>query len=391
VDDVRDAEATAGPRATPLRIAVADSALADLRDRLHRIRWPDGLEDVGWDYGTDPAYLRELTEYWATRFDWRAEERRLNRFAHFRAPVDGRRLHFAHERGLGPNPLPVLVLHGWPGSFVQMLDLTRQLADPVAHGGTAADGFDVVVGSLPGFGFSDAGRRPGLGSVAMAHAFHRLMSEVLGVPRYAVRGSDFGASVAEQLAAYYPEAVIGIHLSGTTPRAHNPPERPSPAVRQYIDDVARWRATEVGYGAVQSTKPQSLAYGLNDSPVGLAGWLVEKYRRWSDCDGEVERRFTKDQLLTMISVYWFTGTIGSSMRMYFETQREDADGLTRRPDVPTAYLMSSKDMFPTPREWVERTSRVDRWTAVDRGGHFIEWEEPRLVAEDMRRFFRPLR
>ncbi|MEV7046403.1 epoxide hydrolase family protein [Amycolatopsis sp. NPDC051061] len=372
--------------AEPFRIAVADEDLADLRHRLRHTRWSGPIEGAGWRYGTDPAYLRELVEYWAEEFDWRSEERRLNAFPQFRSVIDGLRVHYVHQRADGGG-LPVLVLHGWPGSFVQMLDLLPQLAAPAEHGGAPADAFDVVVGSLPGFGFSEASGEPGMTETRMAHVFHVLMTRVLGYERYAVRGSDFGGSVAEALAARYPEAVVGIHLSGTTPRADDPPADPGPAIRRYIEDVDRWRASEVGYGAIQATKPQTLAASLNDSPAGLAAWIVEKFRRWSDCDGDVERRFTKDQLLTNISVYWFTQTIGSSMRLYGESDyRQDAGW-----SVPTAHLMSSKDMFPTPREWVERTSRVDRWTAVDRGGHFLEWEEPRLVAEDMRDFFRELR
>ena len=348
---------------------MADSDLADLRHRLTTTRWPDHLDGVGWDYGTEPGYLRELADYWATGFDWRRAERWLNTFPQFRA--DG--LHYIHQPGRGPAPLPVLLLHGWPGSFVQMLDLLPLLTDD----------FDVVVGSLPGFAFSDAATRPGMSEAGMAHVFHRLMTEVLGYRRYAVRGGDFGAGIAEQMAAHYPEAVVGIHLTSETPRADDPPENPGPAIRRYLRDVELWQKTEAGYARQQSTRPQTLAYALNDSPVGLAGWLVEKYRRWSDCAGDVERRFTKDQLLTTISLYWFTGTIGSSMRLYYETahQRE------RRPDVPIARLMSTKDMVRTPREWVERRTRIDRWTEVDRGGHFLEWEEPRLVADDMRAFF----
>ncbi|MEV7040438.1 epoxide hydrolase family protein [Amycolatopsis sp. NPDC051061] len=371
----------------PFRIAVTDAELEDLRCRLRATRWPDHLVGGGWDYGTDPAYLRELVEYWAEAFDWRREERRLNSYPQFLAEIEGLNVHFVHQRAGGGGGLPVLVLHGWPGSFVQMLDLLPLLAAPTEHGGEGDDAFDVVVGSLPGFGFSDTTNRPGLTEPHMARLFHRLMTEVLGYERYAVRGSDFGGSVAEALATRYPEAVVGIHLSGTTPRADNPPPDPGPAIRQYLRDVERWRASEVGYGAIQSTKPQTPATALNDSPAGLAGWIVEKFRRWSDCDGEVERRFTKDQLLTNISLYWFTATIGSSIRLYCESDYEQECGW----DVPTAHLMSSKDMFPTPREWVEHVSRVDRWTAVDRGGHFIEWEEPGLVAEDMRAFFRTLR
>jgi pimeloyl-ACP methyl ester carboxylesterase len=369
--------------AEPFRIAVADEDLADLRHRLRHTRWAGPIEGAGWRYGTDPAYLRELVEYWAEEFDWRSEERRLNAFPQFRSVVDGLRVHYVHQRADGGG-LPVLVLHGWPGSFVQMLDLLPLLVEPA---GGPADAFDVVVGSLPGFGFSEASGEPGMTETRMAHVFHVLMTRVLGYERYAVRGSDFGGSVAEALAARYPEAVVGIHLSGTTPRADDPPADPGPAIRRYIEDVERWRASEVGYGAIQATKPQTLAASLNDSPAGLAAWIVEKFRRWSDCDGDVERRFTKDQLLTNISVYWFTQSIGSSMRLYGESDyRQDAEW-----SVPTAHLMSSKDMFPTPREWVERLSRVDRWTAVERGGHFLEWEEPRLVAEDMRAFFRALR
>jgi pimeloyl-ACP methyl ester carboxylesterase len=367
----------------PFRIAVSDEELADLRHRLRQTRWPGHIEGAGWHYGTDPAYLRELVEYWAEVFDWRSEERRLNAFPQFRSMAGGLRVHYVHQRAHGGG-LPVLVLHGWPGSFVQMLDLLPLLAEPA---GSPADAFDVVVGSLPGFGFSEASAEPGMTETRMAHVFHDLMTRVLGYERYAVRGSDFGGSVAEALAVLYPQAVVGIHLSGTTPRADNPPADPGPAIRRYIDDVEQWRASEVGYGAIQGTKPQTLAASLNDSPAGLAAWIVEKFRRWSDCGGDVERRFTKDQLLTNISVYWFTQSIGSSIRLYGESDyRQDAEW-----DVPTAHLMSSKDMFHTPREWVERFSRVDRWTAVERGGHFIEWEEPQLVADDMRAFFRELR
>ncbi|SEF38067.1 Pimeloyl-ACP methyl ester carboxylesterase [Amycolatopsis pretoriensis] len=371
----------------PFRIAVSDSELADLQYRLRHTRWSAHVEGAGWRYGTDPAYLRELVDYWAKGFDWRSEERRLNTFPQFRSVIDGLRVHYVHQMARDGGGLPVLVLHGWPGSFVQMLDLLPLLAAPAEHEAAPADAFDVVVGSLPGFGFSEAPPEPGMTETRMAQVFHKLMTEVLGYERYAVRGSDFGGSVAETLARLYPWAVLGIHLSGTTPRADDPPADPSPAIRRYIDDVERWRAAEVGYGAIQATKPQTLAAALNNSPVGLAAWIVEKFRRWSDCDGDVERRFTKDQLLTNISIYWFTQTIGSSIRLYGESDyRQDAEW-----DVPTAHLMSSKDMFPTPREWVERFSRVDRWTSVERGGHFMEWEEPGLVAEDMRAFFRGLR
>jgi pimeloyl-ACP methyl ester carboxylesterase len=369
-------------RVDTFRIDIPDRDVDDLRRRLRDTRWPDALEDVGWQYGTEPGYLRELVDYWATTFDWRRQEQRLNAYPQFLAAVDDLKVHFVHQPGRGPAPFPVLVLHGWPSSFVQMLDLVPLLADSAGP-----DAFDVVVGSLPGFAFSQAATRPGMSEVAMADVFHRLMTEVLGYPRYGVRASDLGARVGKQLAARYPGEVAGLHLSGTPPRADNPPEHPGPAVRQYLRDVERWEADEAGYSAQQSTRPQTLAYPLNDSPAGLAGWIVEKFRAWTDCDGDVERRFTKDELLTNISIYWFTATIGSSMRMYYES----AHAKTSRWDVPTGYLMSSKDTVPVPREWLERRSRIDRWTEVDRGGHFLEWEEPELVADDMRAFFRSLR
>jgi pimeloyl-ACP methyl ester carboxylesterase len=368
----------------PFEIAVPDEVLVDLRDRLRRTRWPQHLEGTGWSYGTDPAYLRELVQYWSECFDWRAQERRLNAFAHFRAEVGGLRVHFVRAPGVGASPIPILLLHGWPGSFVQMLDLVPLLAAP-EH---PADSLDVIAASLPGFGFSDPASTPGMSDVRMADLFHDLMTDVLGYTRYAVHGTDFGAGVANQLIARHPEALVGAHVGGTSPRAEGIDDRDSPALQRYAEDVARWRREEVGYGAIQSTKPHTLAAALNDSPAGLASWLVEKFRRWSDCEGNVEQRFTKDQLLTNVMTYWVTGTIGSSIRLYRESA-PDPD--LRNSPVPMAHLMSDRDMLHTPREWVERTNRVDRWTQIDRGGHFIEWEEPDLVADDILEFLRPLR
>jgi pimeloyl-ACP methyl ester carboxylesterase len=358
-------------------IDVPQRELDDLRARLAATRWPDEPADIGWDYGTDPAYLRDLVDHWLHRFDWRRAEARLNVFPQFRAQIDGFGLHFVHQRGTGPSPMPILLLHGWPGSFVQMLDLVPLLAN----------GFHVVAASLPGYGFSDRPRSPGMTEARMADLLHGLMTEVLGYERYAVRGSDFGGTVLTYLADRFPCSVIGIHSGGTSPRVDETLPDLSPAERRYAEDVRRWRATEVGYGAIQSTKPQTLATALNDSPAGLASWIVEKFRRWSDCGGDVESRFTKDELLTNVMIYWLTQTIGSSIRQYRDGI---GDANLVGSTVPAAFLMSSKDMLPTPREWVERTARIDRWTPVDRGGHFIEWEEPRLVADDIHEFLHGL-
>jgi pimeloyl-ACP methyl ester carboxylesterase len=371
-----------------MTIDIPESALDDLRTRLRLTRWPQHLRDVGWSYGTDPDYLRELVRYWLEEYDWPAEQSRLAAQEHHRPIVDGLGVHFVRHAGTGPDPMPLLLLHGWPGSFVQMLDLAPMLADPAAHGADPADSFEVITGSLPGFGFSEAASEPGISDARMAEMFDRLMVDVLGHDRYAVHGSDFGAGVANQLAARHREHVIGIHVSGTSPRADVVTADDPPEVQQYAEDVARWRATEVGYSVLQSTKPQTLATALNDSPAGLASWIVEKFRRWSDCGGDVERRFSKDQLLTNVMIYWLTGTIGSSIRLYHEAA-DDPD--LRDSVVPVAHLLSDRDMLHTPRAWIERSDRIDHWTQVDRGGHFLEWEEPELVAGDIRAFFGTLR
>jgi len=375
--------------ATPFTIDIPQATLDDLRARLARTRWPDEVAGAGWDYGTDLAYLRELTAYWGHGFDWRAQERRLNGYANFRAEVDGIGIHFIHERGRGTDTIPLLMLHGWPSSFVQMLPILPRLVDPTAHGGEAADAFDVVIGSLPGYGFSDRPVERGMSVARMAPLFHRLMTEVLGYDRYAMRGGDLGAGVLSQMAIAYPDAIIGVHTGGTTPYVHDIPAGLTEEERRFVADAQAWGQAEMAYAIEQSSKPQTLAYGLNDSPVGLAAWVIEKFRRWSDCDGDLEARFSRDDLLTNLTIYWATESIGSSMRLYYETVRDP--GRWGAAPVPKAMLMSPKDMFPTPRSWVERTGRVDRWTEIDEGGHFLEWEVPDLVADDLRAFFCPPR
>ena len=374
--------------ALPFTVDIPDATLDDLRERLARTRWPDEVAGAGWDYGTNLSYLKELAAYWQDGFDWRARERDLNDFAHFRAEIEGVNVHFVHERGKGPNPTPLLLLHGWPSSFVQMLPIIPLLTDPAAHGGDVAVSFDVVAGSLPGYGFSDRPAERGWSVNRMAGLFHSLMTEVLGYARYGTRSSDLGAGVTTAIALAHPEALIGVHTGGTNPWVQGVPENLTAAEQAFVADAQRWSMEEMAYAMEQSSKPQTLAYGLNDSPVGLAAWVVEKFRRWSDCDGDVEKRFSKDDLLTNLTIYWATETIGSSMRLYFESVRDPAGWV--RPEVPTAMLMPAKDMFPTPREWAERFGRIDRWTEIDRGGHFIEWEEPALVADDLRAFFASL-
>jgi pimeloyl-ACP methyl ester carboxylesterase len=299
-------------------------------------------------------------------------------------------IHFIHEQGKGKSPMPLILLHGWPSSFLQMLKIIPLLTDPANHGGKTSDSFDVIVPSLPGYGFSDRPKEKGMTVSRIASLFEKLMTEELGYKRYAVRGSDIGAGVAIQLALAHPDSVAGIHLSGTNPRiAYVPPDL-SPAEEQFLKDAENWRNTESGYALIQSSKPQTLSYGLNDSPAGLAAWIVEKFRTWSDCDGNVEKRFTKDELLANLTIYWATETINSSIRLYYESAHDQATSWGRV-EVPVAMAMLPKDLFPTPREWASRWVNLVRWTLMPRGGHFGEWEEPELLAEDIRAFFCEMR
>ncbi len=373
-----------GGTAQPFAVNISDETLSDLHQRLAETRWPDEVEGAGWAYGTNLDYLQELVSYWQDGFDWRAQEARINSFNNFMADVDGTNIHFIHELGEGENALPVLVLHGWPSSFVQMLDLIPLLTTP-DEGGLS---FDVVVPSLVGYGFSEIPNEPGMSVAKMADLFHKLMTETLGYERYAVRGSDLGAGVIQQMALRYPDEMIGVHLSGTNPYVAQVPDDLTEAEQTFVQNAQAWYGQEMAYAMEQSSYPQTLAYGLNDSPAGLAAWMIEKFRAWSDNDGDLESAFTKDELLTNLTIHWATQTINSSMRLYYETARDP--GQFGRVEVPTGMLMTDKDMFPTPREWAERSYNVVHWTPISVGGHFLEWEEPELVAADMRAFFASL-
>jgi pimeloyl-ACP methyl ester carboxylesterase len=375
---------------SPYTVHIDDATLQDLRDRLGRTRWPDAVAP-GWDYGADVAYLRELTGYWAEGFDWRAQEKAINESSHLWADIDGTGLHVMHERAAADQAMPLLLLHGWPSSFVQMRAITPMLTDPAAHGADPGDAFHVVVPSLPGYGFSDRPTSPGMSNGPVAELLHTLMTRELGYPRYAVRASDIGAGVAASLAMAHPEAVVALHMSGSNPwmDTDNLPGDLSPAEQRMVQDARQFKALHFAYALMQVTTPQTPAVGLNDSPAGLAAWIVEKFRAWSDNDGDVETVFDRDVLLTNLTVYWATQTIASSMRLYYENFH--ATGAWGTIDLPTGYAMLPADMFRTPREWIERGGRVDRWTELPRGGHFPEQEVPDLIAHELREFVRPLR
>jgi pimeloyl-ACP methyl ester carboxylesterase len=373
----------------PFTVNVSQATLDDLRARLSRTRFPDEIAGSGWGYGANLLYLKDLISYWRDGFDWPAQEKAINALSHFRTNVNGFGLHFILERGKGPNPTPLLMLHGWPSSFVQMRQIIPMLTDPAAHGGDAADSFDVIVASLPGYGFSDRPLESGFSVGRIADLMHALMTDHLGYERYAARGSDLGAGVLQQLALKHPESLIGLHLSGTNPWVGYVPENLTNAEKEFVKNAQNWNMIEMAYAMEHSSKPQTLAYGLNDSPAGLAAWIIEKLWRWSDCNGDLGSRFSQDDLLTNLTIYWATETINSSIRLYLETARDP--GMWGRVEVPTMMLMSPKDLFPTPREWAERSYNVTRWTEIDRGGHFLEWEEPALVADDLRASFNKLR
>jgi len=379
----------------PFTVQIPQAELADLQARLARTRWPDEIAGADWAYGTRLAYLQELVRYWQERFDWQAQERAINAFAHFRATVGGLGIHFIHQRGTGPAPLPLIITHGWPGSFVELLKILPLLSDPARYGGDARDAFDVVIPSLPGYGFSDRPRKRGMHPFRIADLWAELMAG-LGYQRFGAQGGDWGSSVATCLGFAHADAVVGIHLN-YIPGSYAPYLGPgarglSAAEQDFLQERERWLQSEGGYGQIQRTKPQTLAYGLNDSPAGLAAWIVEKFRAWSDCDGDVERRFSKDELLTNIAIYWFTQTIGSSTRLYYEgRQRPLQFGQGERIQVPCGLARLPKEAPMPPREWIERCYKLQHWAELPRGGHFAAMEEPELLAQDIRAFFRPLR
>ncbi|MFN8544405.1 MAG: epoxide hydrolase [Candidatus Binatia bacterium] len=378
----------------PFRIAVPDAVLVDLRDRLARTRFPDEVHDAGWSYGTNLAYLRELVAYWRDRYDWRAAEGRLNGFPQFRAQVAGLGIHFIHARGKGPRPFPLVITHGWPGSVAEFTKIIGPLTDPAAHGGDPADAFDVVCPSMPGYGFSDRASAPGMDPERIAALWAELMHG-LGYGRFGAQGGDWGAMVSTYLGARHAAVVAGVHLNMVIAL---PPDPANPADGLTQDEVVRlmelqqFLKEETGYQQIQGTKPQTLGYALNDSPAGLAAWIVEKFRTWSDCGGDVERRFTKDELLTNVMLYWVTETAASSCRLYFEAVHADKfPPRDVRVAVPVGCAIFPGEIVKPPRRWVEQTYAVQRWTEMPAGGHFAAMEEPAALVADVRAFFRPLR
>ena len=370
----------------PFKINIPQATLDDLRERLARTRWPDEVEGAGWDYGTNVGYLKSLVDYWQHEFDWRKQEAKLNTYTQFRADIDGLNIHFIHERGKGPNPIPLILTHGWPDSFYRMHKIIPMLTDPESFGGNAADSFDVIVPSIPGFGFSDSVRKPGWTVKQTAELWTSLMRDVLGYQRYAAAGGDGGSPISQLLALNNPTSVIGIHLTdiGFQATMNLDPSSLTPAEQQYLGAMQQRFFQEGGYVMIQSTKPQTLAYGLNDSPIGLAAWIIEKFYGWSDIDGNIEREYTKDELLTNIMIYWVTATINTSIRRYAADARamygQGYPAPFKPIEAPTAVAIFPADSN-TPREWAARRTNLRYFNKMPRGGRFAALEVPELYAE----------
>ena len=366
-------------RVEPFVIGVDDRVLGDLRARIHNTRWPDPAPGEPWSQGSDLAYLKQLLAYWADGFDWHAQQLRLNSYEQFIADIDGTRIHFVHRR-CSPGGIPIVLTHGWPSTFAEMLPVADRLT-----------GFDVVVPSLPGYVFSSRPPRVGVSYRCVAEMWHRLM-QGLGYDRYIAHGGDFGAGIASYMAITQPDRLIGIHLSTAELAPYTGPGAPplTAAEREYLEHLNRWSEHERGYSAIQSTKPQTVGYGLNDSPVGLAAWITEKWRSWGDTSGDIDSTFGRDHLLTTLTLYWVTASITSSMRDYYDNRWH---GDTIGPDdyikTPTAMAVFANEFVPEgtpPREWYERLYNIQRWTTYPEGGHFAAAEQTGLLAQDIASF-----
>ncbi len=379
---------------TRFRLNVTDDVLADLKSRLDRARWPDEVPDNHWKYGTDLPYLKTLVEYWREHYDWRKEEAEFNRFNQYQVKLAGIDLHYIREDGKGPKPMPLLISHGWPGSVHEFHKLIPMLTDPARFGGSAGDAFTVIAPSLPGYTFSFAPNQQRFSVEQIADVFAELMTAVLGFKRFAAQGGDWGAFVTSRLGYAYPAQLAGIHINLLGLRRDTAlPEKPTEEEKLYFEQRAHWMKEEVGYTWIQGTKPQTLAYGLSDSPVGLAAWIVEKFHTWSDHKGNLDTYIGRDAMLTNIMLYWVTGAIGSSFWPYYARMHGPwpiPDGASIK--VPMGYAEFPKEILRPPRSLAEKMyADIRRWSKMPRGGHFAALEQPELLAQEIREFFRPLR
>ncbi|HLG97749.1 MAG TPA: epoxide hydrolase [Bryobacteraceae bacterium] len=386
-------ESPESPR--PFRVNVPQKTIDDILTRVREARWPDRLEADDWRYGANWEYMKQLADYWTTRFDWRKAEARLNSFPQFLARVEDFDIHFYHVRGKGARPLPIVLTHGWPGSVVEFLDVMAPLSDPASHGGSAADAFDVIVPSLPGFGFSSKPHGTPVGPITTARLWHKLMRDVLGYSRYGAQGGDWGSAVTIQLARQFPGELAGIHLNAASARP-SPEAQQSEEERAWVRAAAVYRDTEMDYLREQQRKPQTVAFALSGNPLGTAAWIIEKFKVWSDSGNDIEQAFTKDQLLTNVMLYLATGTEATGVWYYrgsADEARTQNQAATGKIQVPTGFAAFPKEMtaLEPPRSVLERDYNLVHYTKMPRGGHFACMEQPALMVTDLRDFFRSLR
>lgn len=377
----------------PYKIKVSDEVLKDLKYRLSHTRWPGQIVNSGWERGTEAGYFQSLLSYWREHFDWRKQEDELNHLSQFHCNIEGSDIHFVHERGKGTNPMPIILTHGWPDSFLRYQKIIPLLTDPARFGGDPKDSFDVIVPSLPGFGFSTLPGNRSINNFQISELWAKLMTEELGYKKFAAAGGDVGSGVTRYLALNHPELLIGIHLTDIgilrNLLTSNDTAKLTEEELQYKRSAQDWISNEGAYMSIQSTKPQTLAYGLSDSPVGLASWIIEKFHGWSDCNGDLQHSYNMDELLTNIMIYWVTNTIGSAAAIYYEnTHSLPPMGYI---EVPTGIALFPSDVLLPPKKWAEENLNITHWVLMPRGGHFAAMEEPELLAKDIREFFRPFR
>jgi len=369
----------------PFKIEIEPSQIEDLKLRLSNTRWPDEITNSGWDYGTNLAYLKELCNYWKDDFLWTAQQELLNQFDHFKTEGEDINLHFIYQKGKGTKNLPLLLIHGWPDSFYRFIKLIPLLAEPDANGVA----FDVIIPSIPGFGFSDIPAQPGVGPVKIAALFNKLMMDTLGYDAFYIHGGDWGASIATQMAVQETQKIKALHLTNVPPDLFFTANFAEFGEEEnaYLQAAGKWQRKEGAYVAMQSSKPQTIDYGLNDSPSGLAGWIIEKFNSWSDNNGNIENAFTKDELLTNLSIYWFTRTAGSAARIYYETAHLPPVAVSVKIDIPAYFAIFPEDCIQIPEAFGKRIFNIQSWKKMAQGGHFAAMETPGLLADDIRNVF----
>ena len=385
MDDQAEAD---GAGIRPFRIDIPLEDLDDLRARLTRTRWPDQLPGAGWDYGIPLEVVRELAEYWRDGYDWRVHERMLNSFAQFTTTIDGQNIHFLHVRSAEPGALPLIMTHGWPGSIVEFMNVIGPLTDPGAHGGDPADAFHLVIPSIPGYGFSGPTRDRGWNATRVARTWDELMGR-LGYERYGAQGGDWGSAISRELGLVVPEHLMGVHLNMLFPQVRDEPTDLTDQEKERLAALRRFRSEGSGYFTLQATRPQTVAYALTDSPAGQLAWISEKFNEWTD--GGLPGAVDRDQLLTNISLYWLTGTAGSSARLYYEAAHSGSLGPPAVSSVPTGIAVFPREIAPPIRRFAEQSNTIVHWSEFDRGGHFAAMEEPDLLVGDVREFFRLIR